>query len=445
MNSEKPMKKPKKPEETEAGPERPGKLKDSFSLVGGKPLRNGLTTGTCAAAAAACASDMILTGRLPETDIIKVILPGGEEAGLPIEHADFLESSNRQGNREETDGIGLSKATYNSCKSVLPHANLCGRARASVIKDGGDDPDVTTGLEIIAEVTIEELPDEEETIIAIEGGKGIGRVTKEGLSIPPGQAAINPVPRRMIKENILKVIEERVGKDRKWMVNVTISSPGGEDVAKRTFNPKLGIEGGISIIGTTGIVQAMSEKALVDTVKLLIDRAYYRNRQSILITPGNYGEEFCREDLGLNMERAVQVSNFVGEALDYIRYRGFKKVLFVGHTGKLIKTAAGIMQTHSKYADGRMEIIAAHAAANGAGSDKVKEILGSLTTDQAFDIVNGLSKAKEIKEDIMEASLRHLRDRIGEGIELEVIMFTHSRESVLKSPGADEMIKEFSL
>lgn len=150
-------------------------------------------------------------------------------------------------------------------------------------------------------------------------------------------------------------------------LDVEISVPGGDEIAKKTYNPRLGIVGGISILGTSGVVDPMSEKALIDTIKVVVDRQHAKDPEHILIAPGNYGRDFCREELGLDIENAVPVSNYIGEALDYIRYKGFKKILFVGHTGKLIKTAAGIMNTHSSYADGRMEIIAVHSALWGAG------------------------------------------------------------------------------
>ena len=186
-----------------------------------------------------------------------------------------------------------------------------------VKKDGGDDPDVTTGLDIFAEVTLSD-----NGVIEIDGGDGVGRVTKEGLQIPPGKPAINPVPRRMIAKSVQEVFDSfSFGGGAK----VTISVPGGEAVAKRTFNPMLGITGGISIIGTTGIVEPMSEDAIVATTNILIDRRFIEDPEKILITPGNYGSDFCRDHLKLDLKQAVQVSNYVGEALDYIRYKGAER------------------------------------------------------------------------------------------------------------------------
>lgn len=375
-------------------PERAG-----YRIVGGRELRKGYTTGSCAAAASAAAAYMAVSGK--QADEAAITLPAGERVVFEIANASIFAEG----------------------------------ARCSVKKDGGDDPDVTTGLDIFAEVTLSD-----NGVIEIDGGDGVGRVTKEGLQIPPGKPAINPVPRRMIAKSVQEVFDSfSFGGGAK----VTISVPGGEAVAKRTFNPMLGITGGISIIGTTGIVEPMSEDAIVATTNILIDRRFIEDPEKILITPGNYGSDFCRDHLKLDLKQAVQVSNYVGEALDYIRYKGFRKVLFVGHTGKLIKTAASIMNTHSGYADGRMEIIAAYAAANGADTRVVRDILGCITTDKAFDVIRGSSFESAVKKEITDKALFHLRRRLGEQAELELVMFTTDRDSIMRSDGAETLIAEF--
>jgi cobalt-precorrin-5B (C1)-methyltransferase len=314
-------------------------------------------------------------------------------------------------------------------------------ASCSVVKDGGDDPDVTTGLKIFAEVSksghaFSSLDER----VTIEGGQGVGRVTEEGLQIPVGEAAINPVPRRMIRENVTRVANQL---GYHGALRVVISVPGGEEVAKKTFNSRLGILGGISIIGTTGIVEPMSQKALVETIKTFVDKYRVKDPETILITPGNYGADFIREYLGIDLERAVQISNFVGESLDYIRYSGFKRILFIGHTGKLIKTAAGVMNTHSSYADCRMEIIAALSAARGADSDKVRAILKCVTTDKAFDILKGEEYFEQVKKDIVDRAMFHLRSRAGDGIQVETVMFTTDRTNIMMSDGAEDLIAYF--
>ena len=380
-------------------------MKTEYAVIGGKKLKQGYTTGSCAAAAAAASCKMMLTGVVLPS--VSFVLPSGETAEMEIFDPDVRESV----------------------------------ASCSVIKDGGDDPDVTTGLKIFAEVTrIEASGASPEERVLIEGGQGVGRVTEEGLQIPVGEAAINPVPRKMIRENVLRVADS-LGYTGGF--KVVISVPGGEEVAKKTFNSRLGILGGISIIGTTGIVEPMSQKALVETIKTFIDKYRVNDPDTILITPGNYGSDFIRDYLGIDLEKAVQISNFVGESLDYIRYRGFKRILFIGHTGKLIKTAAGVMNTHSSYADCRMEIIASLSAARGAGSEKVRAILKCVTTDKAFDILKDEEYFEQVKRDIVDRALFHLGSRAGDGIQVEVVMFTSDRENIMMSEGAKDLIAYF--
>lgn len=380
-------------------------MKTDYAVVGGKKLKQGYTTGSCAAAAAAASCQMMLTGVILPS--VSFVLPSGDSATMEIYDLDVRED----------------------------------RAICAVIKDGGDDPDVTTGLKVFAEVSrVDGSCETPEERVLIEGGQGVGRVTEEGLQIPVGEVAINPVPRRMIRENVIRVADS-LGYN--GALKVVISVPGGEEVAKKTFNSRLGIMGGISIIGTTGIVEPMSEKALIDTIKAFVDKYRVKDPDTILITPGNYGADFIREYLGIDLEKAVQISNFVGESLDYIRYRGFKRILFIGHTGKLIKTAAGVMNTHSAYADCRMEIISAMAAARGADQEKIQAILKCVTTDKAFDILKGESYFEEVKRDIVDRALFHLRARAGEGIQVETVMFTTDRTNIMMSDGAKDLIAYF--
>lgn len=371
---------------------------EKYVVKNGKKMRIGYTTGSCATAASTAAAHMLLTGeRIPE---VSVILPGGEEVIFHINNIDIKDKS----------------------------------VSCSVTKDGGDDPDATTGLEIFSCVK------KTESGFVIDGGNGVGRVTEEGLRCAVGEAAINPVPRKMIKENVLKIIKRE---GYTGGMEVVISVPGGEETAKHTFNGMLGIKGGISILGTTGIVDPMSEQALIDTIKTSVDREKTKDPNTILIAPGNYGEEFCKNYLELDITRSVQISNFVGEALDYIRYRGFKEILFAGHTGKLIKTAAGIMNTHSLYADGRMEIIGVYSAMAGATPEMVKKIMKCVTTDKAFDVIKDEPYFQTVKESILEASLAKLRRRLRDEVRIEVVMFTSDHDNVIMSDGAEELIKKF--
>ncbi len=379
------------------------KVMRKFTIKNGKKMRFGYTTGSCAAAAAAAAAQMLLTGQKTEAAAIK--LPAGEEIVLPVEDV-----------RMEMQQV--------SC---------------AVTKDGGDDPDATHGAKIFATVRF----GGEKGEIRISGGEGVGVVTARGLQCPVGDAAINPVPRQMIRENCLRVLQscgEECGLD------IEISVPGGKEIAERTFNPRLGIKGGISILGTTGIVEPMSEKALIDTIKAVVDKQQAEDPEFILISPGNYGRDFCREYLGLDIEKAVPVSNYIGEALDYIRYKGFRKILLVGHTGKLIKIAAGVMNTHSSYADCRMEIIALYSLLAGADRKTAEAILQCVNTDEALDMIAEQPWYGQVKERILEKVLYHLQFRLRDSsIQIETVMFTTDRRHIFKSSQADDLIRHFRL
>jgi cobalamin biosynthesis protein CbiD len=380
-------------------------------VVNGQELRCGFTTGSCAAAAASAAAEMLLSReKIEQTEIT---LPGGEAVMFDIEDAEILDLS----------------------------------AKCSVIKDGGDDPDVTTGLRITAEVSFTGRPQilhepagQDWPGVLIAAGEGVGTVTQEGLQCRPGEPAVNPVPRKMITESVEKVKEKN---EYAGTLTVVISVPGGAETAKHTFNPRLGITGGISILGTTGIVEPMSEKAIIDTIKITIDKKYMEDTENILISPGNYGISFCRSELGFDIGKAVQISNYVGEALSYIKYKGFKRILFVGHMGKLVKTAAGVMNTHSSYADCRMETIAAHSACCGADTETVKKIMSCLTVDAALDIIAGKSYFEAVKKELMDKVMYHLSCRLKGAAGIEVIMFSGGGKYIVKSAGADSMTERF--
>ncbi len=398
-------------------------MNKEVSIVRGKELKKGFTTGSCAAAAASAASKMLLTGDIVST--VDISLPSGEKTSFDV-----------------TDCV--IKKEYCSC---------------SVIKDAGDDPDVTDGLKIFAraykgswdkaEIDLLEdeikfcLPQNDEDVsslvrVHIAGGTGVGKVTEKGLQCKVGEPAINPVPRKMIIKNIERIAEsEGYSGD----ISVIIYVPSGAETAKKTFNPKLGIIGGISILGTTGIVDPMSEKALIDTIKVSVDKRFAENKDIVLMSPGNYGKDFCREELNLDIERAVEISNFVGDALDYIKYKGFKKILFVGHTGKLVKLAAGVMNTHSAYADCRMETIACHSGCLGADAGTMRDIMKCITTDKAFDTIKDKPYYEDVKRAILDKAMHHLNFRLKGDVDIEILMFTTTKEHIIKSDGADEYIR----
>lgn len=318
--------------------------------VGGKRLRRGYTTGTCAAAAASAAAYMALHGCRIEQ--VRVQLPGTGRADdpaellLPLAEACLLENVN-------------TKA-----------------ARAAVTKDGGDDPDITTGLNIVAEVQLDNSGE-----VKISGGQGVGRVTLPGLKIPVGEAAINPVPLAMIKTNVQAVLPAGCG------ASVIISAPGGEELARRTFNPRLGIEGGLSILGSTGIVNPMSEDALKESLRLELRVLAAKGYATVLFAFGNYGLQFLRERR-IDETQVIKISNYLGFMLDEARQLGIKQIIIIGHIGKLVKVSAGIFNTHSRNADARMEIITAYAALAGAEAALLPQLYQCKTTSAAVDLLD---------------------------------------------------------
>ena len=266
----------------------------------------------------------------------------------------------------------------------------------AIRKDSGDDPDATRGTLVFACVRKMDAPG-----VLIDGGAGIGRVTKRGLDQPVGAAAINSVPRRMIEENVREVCA-LCGYD--GGVSVVISVPEGEALAKKTFNPRLGIVGGISILGTTGIVEPMSEQALVDTIRVELRQRRELGAEYVLLTPGNYGADFIRDSIGIDPRTAVLTSNFIGDALELSRELGFHGALLIGHIGKLVKLAGGMWNTHSKFGDCRMELLAAHAASLGLRPEKVSELLACVMCDDAIRILK--------EEQLYDAVLARLAGRI---------------------------------
>lgn len=336
-------------------------MMEQYIEKGGKRLRLGYTTGSCAAAAAKAAAWMLLTGQRREE--ITLMTPKGMELLLPVKEITMGEDT----------------------------------ASCAIEKDSGDDPDVTKGTLIFATVSRSESPG-----VFIDGGTGIGRVTRPGLDQPVGNAAINSVPRKMIQENVMEVCRLA---DYWGGLRVIISAPEGAMLAAKTFNPRLGIEGGISILGTTGIVEPMSEKALVDTIRVELRQRKASGAEYILLVPGNYGSDFIENGLGIDPEIAVQTSNFIGDALDICRELGFKGVLLVGHIGKLVKLAGGMFNTHSKYGDCRMDILTAQAAACGLSAVHAAEMLSCVACDDALRILQ--------EEGIFYPTLARLTNQIG--------------------------------
>lgn len=370
---------------------------EKYVSKGSKKLRCGFTTGTCAAAASAGAARMLLSGKVIEN--ITVITPSGNSVTVGLTDI-----------KKEND--------YVSC---------------AVQKDSGDDPDVTDKILVYSTVSYEKSG------ITVDGGEGVGRVTKKGLKQQIGEAAINPVPRKMIEEQ-LKTAASDYSYD--GGLKAVISVPMGIQIAKKTFNPRLGIEGGISILGTTGIVEPMSEQALIDTISVELDVRKAQNEEFIIVTPGNYGQDFLRDNLGIAVDKCVKCSNFIGDTIDMCIEKGFKSMLVVGHIGKLSKLGCTIYNTHSRYADGRMEAFALCAALCGAEREVLENILGCITTDAALEILK--------KEGIFDETIKMLEKRIDRSLKLrakgsiEIGMITFSEEYgiLCKTENADNMLKK---
>lgn len=369
-----------------------------------KELRKGFTTGSCGAAAAKAALYMLLTGSVK--DEIEIITPGG--ALFRTEVKDIFRGENR--------------------------------VRCAVVKDGGDDPDVTTGLHVTAEVRAEERTDGD-LEIQIEGGPGVGRVTLPGLDQPVGNAAINRVPRQMIEKELSEVAELL---DFRGRIRVILSVPGGEAAAERTFNPRLGIEGGISILGTTGIVEPMSTRAILDTIRVELNQRKALGDRIAAVSPGNYGLNFMKETYGYDLNRSVKCSNYVGDTVDMVREMDFRGMLLTGHIGKLIKVSGGIMNTHSKEGDARMELLAAGVIHAGGSMDTLRGILNCRVTEEALSIIQAESPAllRTSMESVMDRILYYLRKRAGEELPVECILYSNEFGLLAASPGAMDMLEK---
>lgn len=363
-------------------------------------MRYGFTTGSCAAAAAKAAAYMLLSGRQKNTITIET------PKGIPY-MAEILEITRGE-------------------KAV----------QCAVRKDGGDDPDITSGALIYAEVSLTDHTRTQatDTRIHIDGGIGVGRVTKPGLDQPVGNAAINHVPREMIAKEVLEVCDLM---DYKGNLQVIISVPEGEAIAKQTFNPRLGIVGGISILGTSGIVEPMSNQALLDTIRVELNQRRAEGFDYVAVAPGNYGLDFMKKAYGYDLDKSVKCSNFIGVTIDMAVECGFTRMLLTGHIGKLIKVAGGIMNTHSKEADCRMELLSAFAIHEGAGADVAAKILDCVATEEAVRLLREAGKQQEVMDYAMERIMFYLNKRAGGRMQIDCIMYDNTFGELAKSKEAD--------
>ncbi|MDU4995828.1 MAG: cobalt-precorrin-5B (C(1))-methyltransferase CbiD [Enterobacteriaceae bacterium] len=307
----------------------------------GKALRKGYTTGSCATAAAKVAALMVLRQHIIHQ--VSIVTPSGVTLRLNVESPHI----------EGQQGI------------------------AAIRKDGGDDVDATHGMLIFARVTLNEGGE-----IVLSGGEGVGTVTRKGIGLPVGSAAINRTPRQTIEAAVREVIGPSRGAE------VEIFAPEGEERAQKTYNSRLGILGGISIIGTTGIVTPMSEESWKRSLSLELEIKHEAGLERVVLVPGNHGERFVREQMGLSGDIVVTMSNFVGYMIEEAVRLGYRQIVLIGHPGKLVKIAAGIFHTHSHIADARMETLVAHLALLGAPHDLLLKVSECDTTEAAMEHID---------------------------------------------------------
>ena len=387
------------------GRPKPGTPKfEHFIRSGQKLLRCGYTTGTCAALGAAGAARLLLTGTEPESVALRT------PKGIVVEVAPLFCRKTGSG------------------------------AECAIEKDGGDDVDVTTGLPVIAAVEL--LPDTAE--IQIRGGKGVGRVTKPGLDQPVGEAAINHVPRQMIAEALRREAENAAYPGG---FAVTISIEGGEAVAKRTFNPHMGVEGGLSVLGTSGIVEPMSQQAILDTIQLEMNQASLRagTPRRLILAPGNYGLDYLHETYPAFAQiPVVKTSNFIGDTLDMAAAARFEEVLLVGHVGKLVKLAGGIMNTHSRTADCRTELFCTHAALCGASREVCTALMDAATTDACLDILEQANLRQPVLERLLAAIQLHLERRAADSFAVGAVLFSNQHGPLGRTKKAEDLLKRWA-
>lgn len=380
-------------------------LEDYYVIRNQKKLRFGYTTGSCAAGAARGAARLLL----------------GEDE--------------------------ISEVELMTPKGILLHLEILDRKRSenaascAVRKDAGDDPDTTNGILVYAEVEKFLIRSDMEDRIVIDGGIGVGRVTKPGLSQNVGEAAINPVPRAMILQAVEEIADQY---HYEGGLKVTISVPEGEKIARKTFNPRLGIVGGISILGTSGIVEPMSEKALIDSIRVEMTQHAAMGEQYMLVTPGNYGADYLREHMELPFEKNIKCSNYVGETIDMAVDMGVKGILFISHIGKFVKVAAGIMNTHSHSADARMEVLCSNAIRAGGDLACARSILQCNTTDEALRVLDENHILKETMKEVTDRIQFYLDHRSYQQILLGAVIFSNEYGYLGQTANAAELIKKIS-
>jgi cobalt-precorrin-5B (C1)-methyltransferase len=357
--------------------------------INGKTYRYGYTTGSCAAGAAKAALMMLLSGEAIEE--ITLNTPAGIELQLLL-HDIFI-----------SDGY----------------------AQCAIVKDSGDDPDITNGIKVFAKA----MPNDGKGL-QITGGIGVGRVTKKGLQVAVGEAAINPVPMKMIREEVLALLNHNLN------YTIEISVPEGVEIAKKTFNERLGVVGGISILGSSGIVVPMSDDAFKESLALELSLLKEKGCREVVLTPGNYGEAFIAAHIPAAMERTVTTSNFIGYMLHQAVRFEMQKVLLVGHIGKLVKVSGGIFHTHSNVADARNEIMAAHYMQFSGDALGFRHIMRSNTTEEAIGFVLEDRFFDYLCWVIQRRCHEHIRNKI----DVEVMVFSQEKGLLGKTSQVDDWI-----
>lgn len=375
-------------------------IEDYYITKNNKRMRFGYTTGTCAAAASKAAALMLVSGRT--VSAVDIDTPKGIQLNLEVcgKFADDKKSA------------------------------IC-----TVIKDSGDDPDVTNGMPVCAKVFLTD-----DGSIKVEGGEGVGRVTKSGLYQKVGAAAINRVPMQMILAELQKIKEDF---DMKEGFYAEIILPMGKELAHKTFNPRLGIEGGLSVLGTSGIVEPMSEAAIVESIRLQLSQKRNQGKTSIIITPGNYGADFIRTIADVKDEDVIKCSNYIGETIDMLCDMEYEEVLFISHIGKFIKVAGGIMNTHSREADCRMEILAANAIKAGLKIDDARRLFECVNTDDCIDLLKSCGLAERTMAVIGEKIDFYINNRSYGKFKSGTIVFSNKHGILCRCGNADEIIRKY--
>lgn len=477
-------------------------IEEQYVMKQNKRLRCGYTTGSCAAAAAKGAVQMLLSGRVCRT--ADLLTPKGIRLHLPLEEAQigdgFASCAVRKfagDDPDATDGILIcARAEYGrnvdstsagcngaecgdgedsvsvgsnstECVDNENSASVCcnslgyGNNEKSAFvgrnsAEHGNDENSASVCFNSTECGNDEDPARAacdnldaplcgnvKSRIFLDGGEGVGRVTKSGLEQPVGAAAINRVPREMIARAAEEICEMH---EYAGTVKVTISVPEGREIAKKTFNPHIGIVGGISILGTSGIVVPMSEEALIASIRLEMQQKYANGERILLITPGNYGADFIRSGMGeLDAENSMKCSNYVGETVDMAVEFGFESILFIAHIGKFIKVSGGVMNTHSAHADCRAELMAAQAVRAGADAQTVRRLLDTNTTEEAVGILKETNLLGRTMAEVAARVKFHLQKRCRGEIGTEAVLFSNQYGYLGETDGAAQLIRRLTL